>query len=118
MQWAAFASVKELKEKQKFLFKGLGRIGGVKVDMESPISAAWQACLSRGGVELALELIDLAAASSGQNRLLKKIVADNDTKLAARDLEDSLPWDFIMHNTGSKYLKREFGRYQSLVESV
>jgi len=118
MQWAAFALVKELKEKQKFLFKGLGRIGGVNVDMESPISAAWQACLSRGGVEFAPQLIDLAAASGGQNRLLKKIVADNDTKLAARDTEDSLLWDFITHNAGSSYLKREFDRYQSLVESV
>jgi len=42
MQWSAFAPVKELKKRQKFLLKELSRIGGVNIEMESPVSAAWK----------------------------------------------------------------------------
>jgi len=118
MQWAAFAPVKELKKRQQFLLKELSRIGGVNVEMESPVSAAWQACLSRGGTELAPQLIELAEVSKGRGRLLKKIVADSYEKLGVRSLEEFLPWNFITHNSDSDYLKREFERFRSLLDQV
>lgn len=116
MQWAPFAALKELKQKQKFLFKELSRIGGVNVEMESPASAAWQARLSRGGVELAADIIALAAAGDGAGRFLKKMVTANYAELGCRELKASLPWDFISHNSNCDYLKREYGKYQSLLD--
>ena len=118
MQWAAFAPIKELKKKQKFLVKELNRVGGINVEMESPVSAAWQAALSRGGPELAFRIIDLAAADSDSGRILKQMVSENYHDLKALDLESDLPWDFITQSTDSSYLRREFHRYQSVIDSV
>ncbi len=115
MQWAPFASVKDLKRKQKYLLKELLRIGGVNVEMESPVSAAWQSLLSRGGVDLAPELISLANAFGEHGRCMKKIVAENCQDFAALDCEKSLPWDFITHSVGSDYLEKEYREYLAAV---
>ncbi len=114
MQWAPFAPLNELKKKQKFLARELRRPGGVEVEMESPVNAAWQALLSRGGPELAPVLIDLASHSSGQTRYLKKILAENTEKLAALDPSHPLPWDFIPQTTPRDFLLREYRKVSEL----
>ncbi len=111
LQWAPFADVKELKRKQKFLAKALLRIGGVNVEMESPVSAAWQSLLSRGGVELAPALIELAGAAGKSGPRMKKLVNDNRQNFVALALADPLPWAFIRHSVSSDFLKREYSRY-------
>ncbi len=115
MQWAPFASVKDLKRKQKFLLKELLRIGGVNVEMESPVSAAWQSLLSRGGVELVHDLISLANASGEYGRCMKKIVAENSQGFSELACENSLSWDFITHSAGSGYLKKEYCEYLAAI---
>ncbi len=85
--------------------------------MESPVSAAWQSCLSRGGAELTPHLIELATASRDQGRILKKIVAENCHSLNEFTFVDHLPWDFITHSAGPEFLKREFSAYQAGVSS-
>ena len=117
MQWAPFASVKELKRKQKFLLKELTRIGGINVEMESPVSAAWQSLLSRGNIDLALKLIELAgAAADGEyGHRMKKLVAENRQSCEALLVEGFLPWDFISHSAVSKYLEKEYCEYQAVV---
>ncbi|MCD6533754.1 MAG: radical SAM protein [Deltaproteobacteria bacterium] len=111
MQWAPFAPINELKKKLKFLGRELRRPGGIEIEMESPVNAAWQALLSRGGPELAPILIDLAAHSCGQTSYLKKIFAKNSEKLAALDSASPLPWDFISQATSPDYLLREYHNY-------
>ncbi len=111
MQWAPFAEVKDLKRKQKFLAKALLRIGGINVEMESPVSAAWQSLLSRGGVELAPALIELAGAAGEYGPRMKKQVSKNRQNFADRAPTEPLPWDFITHSAGSDYLKREYSKY-------
>ena len=115
MQWAPFAPVKELKRKQKFLLKELNRIGGINVEMESPVNAAWQALLSRGGPELTSYLLELAAQPDDCGRRIKELVAENRAGLEALDFASAaaLPWDFLEHSTDSAYLKKEFGKYMS-----
>ena len=113
MQWARFAPLEELKKKQKFLTRELRRPGGIEVEMESPVNAAWQALLSRGGPELAPVLIDLAGHSSGQTRFLKKLLAENPEKLATLDPEQPLPWEFISQTTTRDYLLCEYRNYST-----
>ncbi|MEA3348709.1 MAG: radical SAM protein, partial [Pseudomonadota bacterium] len=111
MQWASFASLDELKKKQKFLARELRRPGGIEVEMESPVNAGWQALLSRGGPELAPILIDLATHFGGQARHLKKILSENSEKLAALNPAQPLPWDFISQITSPDYLLCEYRNY-------
>ncbi|MEA3333341.1 MAG: radical SAM protein, partial [Pseudomonadota bacterium] len=111
MQWAPFAPINELKKKQKFLARELRRPGGIEIEMESPVNAAWQALLSRGGPELVPILIDLATHSGGQTSRLKKILSANSEKLVRLDPAQSLPWDFISQTTTRDYLLREYHKY-------
>ncbi len=113
MQWAPFASLSALKQKQKFLARELRRPGGIEIEMESPVNAAWQALLSRGGPELAPLLIDLASHSSGQTSYLKKVLALHSKKLGPLDPNQPLPWDFIPQATPKEYLLREYRNYLS-----
>ena len=84
--------------------------------MESPVNAAWQALLSRGGPEMVPILIDLATHSGGQARYLKKLLANSAEKLAALDPVQPLPWDFIPQATTRDYLLREYRNYLSVIE--
>ncbi len=118
MQRAPFASVKDLKRKQKFLLKELLRIGGVNVEMESPVSAAWQSLLSRGGIDLASSLITLADASGERGRCMKKIVAEKCYDFAELVSENYLPWDFISQSAGSDYLEKEYCEYLATIAAV
>jgi radical SAM superfamily enzyme YgiQ (UPF0313 family) len=118
MQWAPFAAVKDLQRKQKFLSKELLRIGGINVEMESPVSAAWQSLLSRGGVDLAPDLIELADALNGFGQRMKKLVAGNNQNFAALEFASSLPWDFISHSAAADYLEKEYREYLAVVAAV
>jgi radical SAM superfamily enzyme YgiQ (UPF0313 family) len=117
LQWAPFAPLVELRHKQKFLFKELRRPGGIETEMENPLSAAWQALLSRGGPEMVEEILELARPGSGRARRLKEIVGRRSADLGARDPAAPLPWDFLAQATPPDYLRREYCRYLEIMEA-
>ena len=116
LQWAGFAPLDELRRKQKFLFKELRRPGGIEVEMENPLAAAWQALLSRGGPEMATGIIDLARPGPGRARRLKAIVGRKAEALGSRAPEASLPWAFLGQATASDYLWKEYCRYLEIMD--
>jgi radical SAM superfamily enzyme YgiQ (UPF0313 family) len=116
LQWAAFAPLDELLAKQQFLRRELRRIGGVELEMENPLSAAWQALLSRGGPELANPLLELAGQGrSGRNRRLKGIVARYAGRLQSLDPAAALPWEVLVHSTPKEYLLKEYDGYRRIM---
>ncbi|MBN2707159.1 MAG: radical SAM protein [Deltaproteobacteria bacterium] len=111
LQWAPFASLTELEDKEKFLLQRLRRLGGVELEMENPLKGAWQAQLSRGGVEMGAALVELAGSSGRLKNNLKKIVHDYQSSLAGFDPDRPLPWEFITQATPKKVLRHEFDAY-------
>ncbi|MBN2809303.1 MAG: radical SAM protein [Deltaproteobacteria bacterium] len=107
LQWAPLAPLAELQKKEKFLARELRRPGGIEIEMESPVSAAWQTLLSRGGPELAQLLIELVNHGGGQSRFLKKVLAEKVDELGPLDPDQPLPWDFIGQSTGRDFLLYE-----------
>ncbi len=96
MQWFPFAPLPDLRRRQSFLRRELGKIGNVRVEMESLTAAAWQAILSRGGPRTGLLLLRLAAAGPDRRRL-RLLVRENLPLLAARVPGESLPWSFMRY---------------------
>lgn len=108
-QWCAMEPVKSLEKKWKFLQKALGRLGNVKLQMESPREAYQQALLSRGDRRLA-RLMVTADRLKNWKEALREEQFDGDAWVN-RDipLNEMLPWDFI-DGGDTERLKREYRR--------
>lgn len=104
MQWAPFAGLKSLQERQRYVQKLLRPLGNVKVEMENAWDAAWQALLSRGDQGMGQLLLTMVERPQSQRRLMREAIKNATSNYAARPLEISLPWSFIHHYTSSETL--------------
>ena len=112
LQWAKREDTKSLEVKQKFLEKGLAKIG-VKSKFSSIKWDFWQTVLSRGDKNLAEFLT--AVYNHGENtgafkKALKETGIDINKTIDGYDLAEELPWDIIANYPPKQLLINEYNR--------
>ena len=115
-QWSAFAGKKYLEAALKILRGGLKSIGGVEIISESIRSAQVQAVLSRGDKKIS-EIISISETAQDFRKNFKAAGLDEDFYLREKNLEETLPWDFLDQGFGKKYLVDEFNRAKNFLST-
>ena len=112
-QWCAKESIKSLEIKQNYLKKELSKLG-MKPKFSSAKWDYYQALLSRGDSTLADYLIEVYKNGSKLGAFksaAKKLSIDTDKFVeGVYDINQKLPWDFIVLNPGKEFLKNEYER--------
>ena len=115
-QWSPFADKKYLDAAFKILRGSLKSVRGVEIISESIRSAQVQAILSRGDKKIS----EVIMQSDNQQEFRKNFKAaglDEEFYLRGRDVEESLPWDFLEQGFSKKYLREELNRAKALKET-
>lgn len=108
LQWAAFAGAPALQAMLRELVRDLQKIGGVQVECESPLDAAWQTLLSRGDERLAPDLLAAAAADARRRAVFRTAVDRHRGILERLPTDAPLPWDFIRPATAPAVLEHRY----------
>lgn len=107
-QYVPFAGVRILKKRIKIIRQALGKMANVRVKVDKPDTAFFQAVLARGDRRLAPAL--LAMVDSGRN--WRQVMADQglDPELfsGGRGEDEPLPWQVIDHGINDHYLWQEY----------
>jgi len=108
-QWFPMDQLSSLKEKQKWLKKTLSKEGGIKVNFDVPKWAHVQALLSMGDRRVAAILLKSHELGGDWTKALRFSDINPDFFVyRPRELEETLPWDFIDHGILKKHLVREY----------
>ena len=108
-QWAAMDTVQTLKQKLKYIQKGLNPVPNVRVNADIPRWAYIQALMSRGDMRVA-DILEAAHDNDGNwPKTLKASAMDADFYVhRERDHHEIFPWDFIDHGIQKSYLQAEY----------
>lgn len=108
-QWFPMESVKSLKEKQKWLKKTFSKEGGVTVTFDVPKWAYLQAFLSMGDRRAGAVLRKAHEYDGDFNKAFRDSELNTDFFVhRPKDLNESLPWDFIDHSLHKEFLIKEY----------
>jgi radical SAM superfamily enzyme YgiQ (UPF0313 family) len=108
-QWFPMDTVQNLKDKQKWLKKALGREGGLKVSFDLPKWAYLQALLSLGDRRVAsMLLLSHVHGENWQKAFLHSEVNPDFFVYRPKRLNETLPWDFIDHGIYKEHLIKEY----------
>ncbi len=111
-QWEPMESIAQLRAKTALLKRALARLPNVQLDIESPREAYLQTILSRGDRRVA-RFIEAVQESGGDWwRAIRQWQRDGLADLPHPDAyvhraygeHEALPWDFIDHRIGKRYL--------------
>jgi radical SAM family uncharacterized protein len=117
-QWVAMAETADLKKKIAKIKNEIKKVPNVRVHSDVPRWAYIQALFSRGDRKAA-DILSLAHTYKGNwARTLKDVSINPDFYvLRERDLDETLPWDFIDQGFEKSYLQQEFKRAISALPS-
>lgn len=107
-QYAGFAGVSELKRRIKFLRKELKAFANVKLKVDKPDNAFYQAVLAKGDRHLASALLDMAASGRNWRQVLKDHDIDPYEIVRVRTKDEKFSWQIIDHSMDSDYLWKEY----------
>ena len=108
-QWHPMEEVTSLKSKQKWLKKALGKMGGVTVSFDVPKWAYIQALLSMGDRRVGSILLRAHRLGGNWKRALTSSDVNPDFFVyREKDLEETLPWDFLDQGISKSYLAKEY----------
>jgi len=108
LQWDGICDEKELKQRIKYVCKGLSRIPNVEVRFMSARIAHEQALFSSGDRTVA-KVIEAAASGGGNIReTLRKLNFDDTFHISRnRDYDEFLPWSIVDSGLSFEFLKTE-----------
>lgn len=112
-QWSDREDTKTLEAKQKYLEKGLAKIG-VGAKFSSIKWDYWQSFLSRGDESLTEFLIEVYK-KGGKIGAYKSAFKELKLKEPVYNFNDNLPWDFIELNPLKQLLIKEYNRLLSRI---
>jgi radical SAM superfamily enzyme YgiQ (UPF0313 family) len=108
-QWFAMESVKELKEKQKWLRKAFSKEGGVSITFDVPKWAYLQALLSMGDRRVGAILAKAHEYDHDFSKAFRHSELNPDFFVhRPKGLNEILPWDFIDNGIKKEFLKKEY----------
>ncbi len=112
LQWAKREDTKSIEKKQKYLERGLAKLG-----VASKFSSAkwdfWQTLLSRGDENLAEFMIEVyknGGKSGGYKKALKTLNLDIEKAINGYNFDEILPWDIIENSPGKEFFLNEYNR--------
>ena len=108
-QWFAMESVKELKEKQKWLRKAISKEGGVSISFDVPKWAYLQALLSMGDRRVGAILAKAHEYDHDFSKAFRHSELNPDFFVRRpKGLNEVLPWDFIDNGIKKEFLRKEY----------
>ncbi len=107
-QYAGFAGVPELKRRIKFLSKELKSLANVKLKVDKPDNAFYQAVLAKGDRRLGYALLDMVRSGRNWRQVLKDHDLDPLAIAGTRQKDDKFCWQIIDHSMNSDYLWKEY----------
>ena len=118
LQWDAICNEKELKQKIKYVCKGLSKIPNVEVRFMSAKVAHEQALFSSGDRTVS-KVIEAAARTGGNIReTLRQLNFDNDFHISRnRSYNEFLPWSIVDSGLSFEFLKEEHEKSQAALSS-
>lgn len=118
LQWDGICDEKELKQKIKYVCKGLSRIPNVEVRFMSAKIAHEQALFSSGDRTVA-KVIETAARNGGNIReTLRQLDFDDSFHISRnRSYEEFLPWSIVDSGLSFEFLKTEHEKAQAALSS-
>ncbi|PLX51342.1 MAG: radical SAM protein [Desulfobulbaceae bacterium] len=109
-QYAAFAGVATLKERIKYIRRELKTLANVKLKVDKPDNAFFQAVLARGDRRLAYALLDMAQTGRNWRQVLKGHGIDPLAIVRARGRDERFCWQVVDHGMVDDYLWQEYGK--------
>ena len=118
LQWDAICDEKELKQKIKYVCKGLSRIPNVEVRFMSAKIAHEQALFSSGDRTIS-KVIEAAARTGGNIReTLRQLNFDDSFHISRdRSYDEFLPWSIVDSGLSFEFLKEEHEKSQAALSS-
>ena len=118
LQWDAICDEKELKQKIKYVCKGLSRIPNTEVRFMSARIAHEQALFSSGDRTVS-KVIETAARTGGNIReTLRQLNFDGEFHISRNRLYDEfLPWSIVDSGLSFEFLKEEHEKSQAALSS-
>ncbi len=118
LQWDAICDEKELKQKIKYVAKGLSRIPNVEVRFMSAKIAHEQALFSSGDRTIS-RVIETAARTGKNIRETLQVLNFDDSFHISRDrsYEEFLPWSIVDSGLSFEFLKEEHEKSQASLSS-
>ncbi len=110
-QWTAFAGVRELREKGKWIQKALRKVPNVRVHFDLPKWAYVQALLSRGDRRVSFFLDKTALDGLTWSQAMRSSPLNPDFwVMRERRRQEKFPWEVIDHGIERKFLWEEYQR--------
>ena len=109
-QFCAFAGVPELKEKIKFLRKQFAGQANIRLNVDNPDNAFFQAVLARGDRKVGEMLFHLASAPGNWRQLFRRHDVQPEHYIRERERHELFPWEIIDHGISREYLWAEYQR--------
>jgi radical SAM superfamily enzyme YgiQ (UPF0313 family) len=109
-QYAGFAGVKSLKLKIQRVRKGLKVLSNVKLHVDKPDNAFYQAVLARGDRSLGPALVELVVTGRNWKQVFKGCGVDVADVVRPREQHEKFCWDIIGHGMSPGYLWQEYQR--------
>lgn len=107
-QYAPFAGVSVLKKKIKRVSKGLKPLSNVKLNVDKPENAFYQAVLARGDRSVGAALVELVKSGRNWKQVFKSCGIDTLDVVRERTLDEKFCWDIIDHGMYPEYLWQEY----------
>ena len=108
-QFHPMAKVKNLKQKIKFLRKRFRKEPNIRIKMESPEKALFQAVLSRGDRRVGLALLHAVKNDlTWQQAFSEENISPDYYAVRQRKPDEPFPWEIIDHGIKREYLWSEY----------
>lgn len=108
-QFHPFAPLKELKNKIKFLRQKLANQPNIKVMIDRPENAFFQATLARGDRRVGEVLLSMVHTEKGWRQVFKQQgICPEDYAMRQRGQDELFPWEIIDHGINRQYLWKEY----------
>ncbi len=108
-QWFPLDTVDSLKEKQRLLKRAVSDVGGVTISFDVPKWAYLQALLSLGDRRVGQMLLTAHGNRGNWRKTFQTSEINPDFFVyRPKDLNETLPWDFIDHGIDKSFLHEEY----------
>ncbi|MEN8139929.1 MAG: radical SAM protein [Thermodesulfobacteriota bacterium] len=109
-QYVPFAGVRVLKKRLKLIRQGIKELANVRLKVDRPDTAFFQAVLARGDRRLAPALLAMAEGKRNWRQVMADFDLDPLTFAGPRGEDEQLPWQVIAHHIKPGYLWQEYQR--------
>jgi hypothetical protein len=110
-QFYPFPAVKELQDKREYLRKRFSGQANIRLNVDTPANAFFQAVLARGDRRLAPVLADIARTGKNWRQLMRLEGLEPEFyAMRERGRNEVFPWEIIDHGINKEYLWQEYQR--------